>query len=78
MVRLHEDRSEGGLRRRFTGLSLAALVALAAGGCQSYERRPLDMTGHQAAFLARTPESPEVRTFAESLAARSPAPAGGM
>jgi outer membrane protein TolC len=78
MVRSHEDRSEGGLRRRFAGLSLAALVALAAGGCQSYERRPLDMTGHQAAFLARTPESPEVRTFAESLAARSPSPADGM
>lgn len=78
MVKSHEDRSEGGLRRRFTGISLAALVALTGGGCQSYEQRPLDMTGHQAAFLARTPESPEVRTFAESLAARSSAPAGGM
>lgn len=46
---------------------LGALV-LVAGGCQSYERRPLDLEGHRAAFLARTPEGPEVRGFAESLA----------
>lgn len=51
---------------------MAGLIALVAGGCQSYERRPLDVTGHHAAFLARTPESPEVKAFAESLAARSP------
>ena len=32
-------------------VSLAALHVLVAGGCQSYARRPLDMAGHQAAFL---------------------------
>lgn len=59
-------------RMRFGSLSMVGLVALVAGGCQSYERRPLDMAGHHAAFLARTPESPEVKAFAEGLAARSP------
>ncbi len=54
---------------RFASLTLLALIA---GGCQSYERRPLDMNGHHAAFLARTPESPEVQSFAASLAARAP------
>jgi outer membrane protein, heavy metal efflux system len=53
-------------------VSLAALFVLVAGGCQSYERRPLDMAGHQAAFLARTPESPEVQSFAATLAAHAP------
>lgn len=53
-------------------VSLAALLVLVAGGCQSYERRPLDMAGHQAAFLARTPESPEVQSFAATLAAHAP------
>lgn len=53
-------------------LPLAAVVAIVAGGCQSYERRPLDMRGHEAAFLARTPESPEVQRFAASLVARTP------
>lgn len=71
MVRSRISRSERTRRQRIAGLSLAGLVALAAGGCQSYERRPLDMAGHRAAFLARTPESPEVRAFAESLATTS-------
>lgn len=48
-------------------MSLAGLVALGAGGCQSYERQPLDMAAHREAFLARTPESPEVKAFAEGL-----------
>ena len=62
------------LRLRFgcVSLTLAAALAVIAGGCQSYERRPLDMTGHQKAFLARTPESPEVQKFAASLLAHSP------
>lgn len=59
-------------RMRFGSVSMVGLVALVAGGCQSYERRPLDMAGHHAAFLARTPESPEVKAFAEGLTARSP------
>lgn len=50
--------------------SAVALLVLLAGGCQSYERRPLDVAGHQAAFLARTPESPEVRAFADALGAQ--------
>jgi hypothetical protein len=52
--------------------SLAGLIVLIAGGCQSYERRPLDLAGQHAAFLARTPESPDVGAFANSLAARMP------
>lgn len=59
-------------RLSFRGMPLPALVVLVAGGCQSYERRPLDMPGHRAAFVARTPESAEVRSFAASLAAHSP------
>ncbi|MCC6951379.1 MAG: TolC family protein [Phycisphaerales bacterium] len=48
---------------------MSGLLAVFAGGCQSYERRPLDIAGHHSAFLARTPQSPEVRKFAESLVA---------
>lgn len=51
---------------------LILLVAGGGGGCQSYERRPLDPAGHRAAFLARTPESPEVQAFAARLAAGAP------
>lgn len=72
MHRSFDNIAQGQSRLRLRGLSVALLTALVAGGCQSYERRPLDMAGHQAAFLARTPESPEVRAFAEGLAARSP------
>lgn len=52
-------------------LWLAGLSIVWAGGCQSYERRPLDLARHHAQFLARSPESPEVRLFAQTLAARS-------
>ncbi|MBY0311668.1 MAG: TolC family protein [Phycisphaerales bacterium] len=72
MVRSYRFRFKGRLRRPLAGLSLAGIVALAAGGCQSYEHRPLDMAGHQTAFLARTPENPEVQSFAASLAASAP------
>lgn len=71
MVRSHEFLSRSSVQRRLAGMGLAGLVAFAAGGCQSYARRPLDLAGHHAAFLARTPESPEVRVFAETLVARS-------
>jgi outer membrane protein TolC len=47
------------------------------GGCQSYERRPLDLAGHHAIFLSRTPESSEVQMFAASLVARTPGDAEG-
>lgn len=77
MVPSHNTPSEGRPRQRLAVFSVAALAALAAGGCQSYERRPLDMAGHRAAFLARTPESPEVRAFVERLAEGSAVPAGG-
>ncbi len=55
---------------RLATITVAGLIALGTSGCQSYERRPLDMAGHHGAFLARTPESPEVQAFAEALAAR--------
>lgn len=50
--------------------ALLGLLATIAGGCQSYQPKPLDMPELRAAFLARTPESPAVRAFAESLAPR--------
>lgn len=49
---------------------VATGLALLAGGCQTYERSELNINGHLASFLARSPENPEVRAFAESLAAR--------
>ena len=70
MRRSFKHSALGRSRLRLGSLSMAGLIALVAGGCQSYERRPMDLTGHHAAFLARTPESPEVTAFAESLAAR--------
>lgn len=57
------------MRRPHWCIPLAGLLAGLAGGCQSYERRPLDIPGHHAAFLARTPENPEVQLFASTLAA---------
>lgn len=64
-------------RLGITSLTLAAALAMIAGGCQSYERRPLDITGHHAAFLVRTPESPELQKFAASLLSRASSVAEG-
>ncbi len=52
-------------------LILAGALAVVAGGCQSYERQPVSITAHHAAFLARTPESPDVKNFAASLVVRA-------
>lgn len=55
----------------FLNVASAALV-LAAGavvGCQSYRSQPLDLGAHREAFLARTPDAPEVERFARSLSA---------
>ncbi len=68
--------NRGRARRRAGRASVAGLIVLVAGGCQSYERRPLDVAGHHAAFLARTPDGPEVRAFAQSLATSSATTAG--
>lgn len=51
---------------RWPRLAIIALAAI-AGGCQKYERAPLDLAAHQSAFLARTPDAPEVHAYAESL-----------
>lgn len=72
MHQVSPSRFSGTPPLRLGFVSLAALLVLVAGGCQSYERRPLDMAGHRAAFLARTPESPEVQSFAATLAAQAP------
>jgi len=50
------------------------MAALLAGGCQHYERKPLDLQGHRAAFLARTPADPQVEAFAAALGSASGAP----
>ncbi|HEX8876505.1 MAG TPA: TolC family protein [Phycisphaerales bacterium] len=54
-------------RRPIRAAALALSIGLA--GCQSYQPRPLDLPAHADAFLARTPDSQEVREFAQSLAA---------
>lgn len=69
MCRWFKCIAVGRPRLRLGLLSKAGLIAVVAGGCQSYERCPLDLKGHGAAFLARTPESPEVAAFAAGLAA---------
>lgn len=51
----------------------AALTVLVAGtlsgltGCQSYERKPLDLDATRSAWLSRSPEDPTVREFAAAL-----------
>ncbi len=58
--------------QRRAALACALLLLLASGGCQQYQPQPLDMPGHHAAFLARLPDSPPVREFAERLQATEP------
>lgn len=60
-------------RCRLAAVPVGALLAIAGAGCQSYERAPLDLPAHASAFLARTPDAPEVRAFADRLAASAPA-----
>ncbi len=48
----HLDHAAGGCVR-----ACAALAALAAAGCASYEPSPVDLSAHQVEFLDRTPES---------------------
>jgi hypothetical protein len=51
----------------------AVLTVLMAGtlsgltGCQSYERKPLDLDTTRAAWLTRSPADPSVREFAAAL-----------
>ncbi len=47
-------------------LVLAALVML-AGGCQSYERKPLDLDATRTAWLTRSPADASIREFAAAL-----------
>lgn len=46
---------------------LLAGLMLHAGGCQSYERKPLDLDATRAAWLTRSPADPSVRAFAAIL-----------
>ncbi len=48
-------------------VALAHLAALLAGGCQSYEPRPLDLDATRAAWLVRSPSDDSVREFAAAL-----------
>lgn len=56
-----------GPKRCSAVIACAGAAALSAGGCQQYEPRALDLAGHREAFLARTPESAEVRAFVARL-----------
>lgn len=62
-------RQGAGCTRRCLVSVVGGLVGLAAWGCQSYERRPLDLPGHLVEFLARTPEQAEVGAFSERFTA---------
>ncbi len=65
------------MRCRTLGLSAlptaAVLTVLMAGtlsgltGCQSYERKPLDLDATRSAWLSRSPADPSVREFAAAL-----------
>lgn len=50
-------------------LSATAAISLQLSGCRTYEPAPIEVSALREAFLARTPESPEVASFATSLAA---------
>lgn len=54
-----------------TGLWVIVVVALVA-GCQSYQRRPLDLRAHHQAWLERSAAHESVTAFAERLAADAP------
>lgn len=54
-----------GPRRAPWAIGAACLAAFA--GCQSYKARPLDLPAHRAAFLSRSADSAQVRSFAASL-----------
>ncbi|MCE7973517.1 MAG: TolC family protein [Leptolyngbya sp. PLA1] len=60
---------------RAMSAAASGLALLLVGGCQSYQRRPPDTAGHYAEFMRRSPESPEVKVFADALRTRAtPAP----
>lgn len=46
---------------------VVVLLAALSAGCQSYERKPLELGAHRAGFLVRAPEGPEVQKFAAML-----------
>lgn len=58
-------------RRSITSRKRTAFILVISaglsGGCQSYAPKPLDLPGHLAAFLDRTPDSPQVEAFATRL-----------
>jgi outer membrane protein TolC len=55
--------------RRLAALVVAVLLIVVTGGCEAYQRRPLDLASLHTAFLDRTPQSPDVQSFAASLVA---------
>ena len=57
--------------RRAARACVAAALALALQGCDSYAREDVDLAAHRSEFLARTPQTPELQGFAEALAPRS-------
>lgn len=64
-----------------TGLWVIVVVALVA-GCQSYQRRPVDLRAHHEEWLARSAAHESVAAFAERLAGPAPGepfdPADGL
>lgn len=54
---------------------VAGVIVVLAGGCQTYSPRPVNVAGHYAEFVARTPASAEVHAFVERLASERAAEA---
>jgi outer membrane protein, heavy metal efflux system len=53
---------------RLQAATLFAGLVLVAGGCQSYQRKPLDVAAAREAWLKRSPSEETARQFAERLA----------
>lgn len=62
--------------RRISAAAVAGTLIFASGGCQSYQRKPLELAAHQTAFLSRTAEGAEIQALANRLSA--PPQAAGM
>lgn len=69
------DTSVGARMHRLLPAGLLTLVAL-SGGCQRYERAPLNLGAHREEFLARSIESEPLTTFAAQMREGSAATQG--
>ena len=62
-------RRPGRPSRGVFALTATAVASLHLVGCRTYEPAPIEVSALREAFLARTPDAPEVASFAAALAA---------